>query len=74
MGRAFKRNNKFEGHTIIPVLEAFKAKHKIGQLVVVADSSYSLKRAKKDDYNGEKGINRLEKMIRKGKRSILNIK
>ena len=116
--------NKFEGHTMIPVLEAFKAKYKVKQLVVVADAglmstknvqqlsvagydfilaariknesealkrqilalrlrdgestmidrhdhklivSYSLKRAKKDAYNREKGITRLEKLIKTGK-------
>lgn len=32
------QGNKFEGHTMLPVIEAFKAKYKLGQLVVVADS------------------------------------
>lgn len=30
--------NKFEGHTMIPVLEAFKKRYKLNKLVVVADS------------------------------------
>jgi transposase len=30
--------NKFEGHTMLPVIEAFKDKYKIQQLVVVADA------------------------------------
>jgi len=30
--------NKFEGHTMLPIIEAFKGKYKIEQLVVVADA------------------------------------
>jgi len=30
--------NKFEGHTMLPVLDAFKQKYKLDQLVIVADS------------------------------------
>ena len=30
--------NKFEGHTILPVIDAFKEKYKLHQLVVIADS------------------------------------
>ena len=30
--------NKYEGHTLIPVIESFKSKYKINNLVVVADS------------------------------------
>lgn len=30
--------NKFEGHTMLPVLDAFKAKYKLDQLVIIADS------------------------------------
>ena len=30
--------NKFEGHTMLPVLDAFKEKYKLEQLVIVADS------------------------------------
>lgn len=30
--------NKFEGHTILPVVEAFKEKYKMQQLIVVADA------------------------------------
>lgn len=116
--------NKFEGHTMLPVLEAFKEKYNLKQLIIVADSgllsnqnieelqkkkyefiigariknesqsikqkilalelenggsiflkkgelkliiTYSDKRAKKDKYNREKGLRRLEKRIRTGK-------
>lgn len=30
--------NKFEGHTMIPVIEAFKKRYQLGKLVVIADS------------------------------------
>ena len=30
--------NKYEGHTMLPVLDAFKEQYKIEQLVIVADS------------------------------------
>lgn len=30
--------NKFEGHTMLPVLDTFKEKYKLGQLVIIADS------------------------------------
>ncbi len=30
--------NKFEGHTMLPVIDAFKAKYKLEKLVIVADS------------------------------------
>lgn len=30
--------NKFEGHTILPVIDSFKRKYKINQLVIIADS------------------------------------
>lgn len=30
--------NKFEGHTLLPIIDAFKAKYKLGQLVIIADS------------------------------------
>lgn len=116
--------NKFEGHTMLPVLEGFKKKYKLKQLVIIADSgllsksnieelqtkkyefiigariknetkkiqqkiltlklengkseiikkgdlklviSYSEQRAKKDKYNREKGLRRLEKLIQTGK-------
>lgn len=116
--------NKFEGHTILPVVDAFKSKYKLNQLIIIADSgllsnsniqelqdkeyefilgariksesrkikeqilSLDLKngesavikkgelkliithtddRAKKDRYNREKGIRKLEKQIRRGR-------
>jgi transposase len=30
--------NKFEGHTMLPVVEAFKSKYKLHQLIIIADS------------------------------------
>lgn len=30
--------NKFEGHTMLPVIDAFKSKYKLEQLVIIADS------------------------------------
>lgn len=30
--------NKFEGHTMLPVIEAFKKKHNLQQLIIVADA------------------------------------
>lgn len=122
--------NKFEGHTMIPIINSFKKKYKLDQLIVVADSgllskenigkledekleyilgariknettevqskilalqlnngesaviekgnqrliiTYSDKRAKKDQYNREKGIKRLEKQIKSGKLNKSNI-
>lgn len=122
--------NKFEGHTMLPVLEAFKEKYKLEQLIVVADSgllsnqnitelqqknyefilgariknesqpikkkilalelkngestllkkdnlkliiTYSDTRAKKDKYNREKGLKKLEKRIKTGKLTKSNI-
>lgn len=116
--------NKFEGHTMLPVVDSFKKKYKLSQLVIVADSgllsnnnieelqakgyefilgariktenrqtkdkilnlelkngesamlakgnlklivTYSDDRAKKDKYNREKGLRRLEKQIRRGR-------
>jgi len=116
--------NKFEGRTMLPVIDSFKSRYKIGQLIVVADSgllskqninglqdknyefilgarirnessamkakilsldlkdgesqvinrgglkliiNYSSSRAKKDRYNREKGLKKLEKQIRTGK-------
>ena len=122
--------NKFEGHTMLPVVDAFKAKYKLEKLVIVADSgllsksnvedlqqkgyefilgariksesrsvkekilaldlsngestvirkgelkliiTYSDDRAKKDRYNREKGLRRLEKQIRRGRLTKSNI-
>ena len=116
--------NKFEGHTMLPVIEAFKKKYQLGQMAIIADSgllsnanirelqqkqyefiigariknetqeiqkkilslaleneqsaviekgdlkliiAYSDNRAKKDKYNREKGIRKLEKNIRTGR-------
>lgn len=113
--------NKFEGHTILPVIDRFKKKYKISKLVIVADSgllsnenieklklkgyefilgarikneksdikdkilslnladgenglikkddlsliiNYSSRRAKKDKFNRQRGIKRLEKQIK----------
>jgi len=117
--------NKFEGHTMIPVIEAFKNRYHMDQLIVVADAglmsnknikqlienkyffiigariknetqaiqeqilslhlqdeqsvviskdaaqriiiSYSKNRAKNDSYNRQKGMERLKKLLAKGK-------
>lgn len=117
--------NKFEGHTMLPVLDTFKKKYKLDKLVIVADSglltnknivelqqkgyefilgariknesrfikdkilalnlkngqssiieksndlkliiSYSDKRARKDKYNRNRGLQRLEKQVKSGK-------
>jgi transposase len=122
--------NKFEGHTMLPVVNAFKEKYQLGHLVIIADSgllsrsnieelqdknyefilgariknepeiimskilglelkngqsaivkkgeltlviTYSDSRAKKDGYNREKGIRKLEKLIRTGRLNKSNI-
>jgi transposase len=123
--------NKFEGHTMLPILDDFKKTYNINNLVIVADSgllssqnisellqknyefilgariknenqkikdkilsltlsngqskiidkpqglklviSYSDKRAKKDKFNRERGLHRLEKQIRTGKLTKSNI-
>jgi transposase len=116
--------NKFEGHTMLPVVDAFKSKYNLDKLVIIADSgllsnanidelsannyefilgarikneskaikekilslrlnngesaaikrdklklviSYSNDRARKDSYNREKGLRRLEKQIKRGR-------
>ena len=117
--------SKFEGHTMLPVIEAFKEKYKLEQIVVVADAgllseknikaicekkyqyilgariknesdlikqrilslklsdtesiciskpegqklivNYSSQRAKNDAYNRQRGLNKLEKALAKGK-------
>lgn len=122
--------NKFEGHTMLPVVDAFKQKYRLGQLIIVADSgllsnsnieelqekgyefilgarikaeekaiknkifafnlnngestvikkgdlkliiTYSEDRARKDRYNREKGLRRLEKQLRTGRMTKANI-
>lgn len=123
--------NKFEGHTMLPVIETFKQRYNIKKLVIIADSgllsnqnikdltnkgyefilgariktetqgvkekifscklrngesqvikkddelrlviNYSESRAKKDRYNREKGLKKLEKRIRTGKLTKANI-
>jgi len=116
--------NKFEGHTMLPIIDAFKSKYNLNQLVIIADAgllssnnieelqvkeyefilgariknestqiknkilsiklkngeskiiekgnlklviTYSDDRAKKDKYNREKGLKKLEKQIKTGK-------
>lgn len=122
--------NKFEGHTMLPVIETFKSKYNLTQLIIIADSgllsntnvnqlrernyefilgariknesrvvqekilslklsngesaiikkdglkliiSYSEDRAKKDRYNREKGLRKLEKQIIRGRLTKANI-
>jgi transposase len=116
--------NKFEGHTMLPVVDAFKSKYNLDKLIIIADSgllssanidellskeyefilgarikneskaikeeilslrlrngesavikrgdlklviSYSDDRARKDAYNREKGLRRLEKQLKRGR-------
>jgi len=126
------KGNQFEGHTMLPVVDAFKTKYNLSQLIIIADSgllsnsnieelqtkgyefilgariknenkkikekilaltlkngesavikkdglklivTYSDDRAKKDRYNREKGLRKLEKQINRGrltKASITN--
>ncbi len=123
--------NKFEGHTMLPVIEAFKQQYGLGKLVVIADSgllskqnmeqlqsqgyefilgariknepahiheqilslrlengesaaiekpegirlviSYSAARGKKDAVNRQRGLQKLERQIKKGKLTKANI-
>ena len=122
--------NKFEGHTMLPVVDAFKEKYKLQQLTIIADSgllskfnienlqhkgyefilgarikneneavkkkilainlkngqsaiirkedlrliiSYSDDRARKDRYNREKGLRKLEKQVKTGRLTKANI-
>lgn len=124
------KGNKFEGHTMLPVVDAFKEKYNLEQLIIIADSgllsksnieelqskgyefiigarikseseriknkvlslslqngesevikkddlkliiTYSDSRAKKDKYNREKGLRKLEKNIRTGRLTKSNI-
>lgn len=123
--------NKFEGHTMLPVIETFKQQYGLGKLVVIADSgllskqnieqlqsqgyefilgariknepahiqeqvlslrlengesaaiekpegirlviSYSTARGKKDAANRQRGLQKLERQIKKGKLTKANI-
>lgn len=123
--------NKFEGHTMLPIIDTFKEKYQLNKLVITADSgliskkniselldkeyefiigariknetqkikneilslklkhgesqiikkddtlkliiSYSDKRAKKDKYNRERGLLKLEKQVKSGKLTKSNI-
>jgi transposase len=123
--------NKFEGHTMLPLIDAFKEKYKLGKLIVIADSgllskqnieqlqangyefilgarlknepahiqqqiqafglgngesaaiekpegirlviSYSAARGKKDEANRQRGLQKLERQIKKGKLTKANI-
>lgn len=125
------QGNKFEGHTMLPVIKAFKSKYNLEQLIIVADAglmsndnikelikgkyefilgarikkeadhikdhiwslalkdgqskiikkdapmrlviNYSEKRAKKDRFNRERGLKKLEKQINSGKLTKSNI-
>jgi len=123
--------NKFEGYTMLPILDSFKTKYELKKLVIIADSgllskqnidqlqqknydfilgariknesqtiknrimslelkngdsqtiekqdgtrliiSYSDKRMKKDNYNRQRGLQRLEKQLKSGKLTKSNI-
>ncbi len=125
------QGNKYEGHTMLPIIDAFKSKYDIKRLVVIADSglltksntnelqdkgyefilgarikneaneikkrilalklsngqskiitrndglkiiiSYSDKRAKKDKYNRERGLQKLQNKVKSGKLTKSNI-
>jgi len=131
LGYEIFEGNKFEGHTMLPVIEAFKHKYNLEKLIVVADAgllsndnitelqnkgyeyilaariknesnvvkkailsvslnnaestiiqkdertkiiiSYSATRARKDEHNRKKGLQKLEKTIASGKLSKKNI-
>lgn len=46
--------NKFEGHTMLPVIDAFKARYNLGKMIIVADSgllsSKNIGELQKKDY------------------------
>lgn len=123
--------NKFEGHTMLPIIDSFKSKYNLDKLVIIADSgllstsninelqakgydfilgsriknesasikekilslsltngqsdivrkdesfkiivSHSDKRAKKDKYNRERGLQKIKKQIQSGKLTKANI-
>jgi transposase len=125
------KGNQFEGHTMLPIIDAFRVKYKLDTLVVVADSgllskeniellekgnyeyilgarikatskllkekivalklkngesasieiddqsklivTYSDARAKKDSYNRERGLMKLERQMKTGKLTKANI-
>lgn len=124
------QGKQYEGHTMLPIINKFKAKYKLDKVVIVADSgllsksnieelvaqkyefilgariktetektkkkilslslkdgqsailkkgdlkliiTYSNQRAKKDQYNREKGLRRLEKSLKTGKLTKSNI-
>lgn len=124
------QGKQYEGHTMLPVINKFKAKYKLDKVVIVADSgllsksnidelvaqeyefilgarirtetekikkkilsfslkdgqsallkkgdlkliiTYSNQRAKKDQYNREKGLRRLEKSLKTGRLTKSNI-
>lgn len=125
------QGNKYEGHTMLPILDSFKKKYDLSKLVIIADSgllstnninelqekgyefilgsriknedrnikeqilslsltngqsaiihkdnnikiiiSYSDKRARKDKYNRERGLQKLEKRVQTGKLTKANI-
>ena len=73
--------NKYEGHTMLPVVRQFVEEYNLYDFIVVADSGlmtndnvneleqlgYTDDRARKDAYNRDKGIRRLEKAYRTGR-------
>lgn len=48
LGYKIFEGNKYEGHTMLPVVESFKKKYKIDQIVVVADAGLMSKQNIKD--------------------------
>lgn len=68
--------NKFEGHTMIPVIEAFKERYKLEKLVVIADSGLlSKKNVEQLQQGGYEFIlgARIKQETKALKRKILNL-
>jgi transposase len=68
--------NKFEGHTMLPILAAFKAKYSLEQLVVIADSGLlsttNIKELQKENYKFILGA-RIKNETEKIKQKILTL-
>lgn len=72
--------NKFEGHTMLPVIDAFKSKYKLEQLVIIADSglllsSNNIEELKEKQYEFILGARiKSESKLIKEKILVLNLK
>lgn len=69
--------NKFEGHTMLPVIDAFKKKYKLRQLVIIADSGLlsndTIEELQAKEYEYILGA-RIKNENKKIKQQILSIK